>query len=732
MFLKSVQTWASAGVGQAAKPTLTKPIKPEEYDKNALKRPQGVKAVVSRPPKRFQSSTPGHIEYGAKPTLTKPIMSNQYDKNTLKRPYGRKTPIPTPYTRENAMKQFKKSTSETKEEPEKPEATRQEMLQQLIKSTQDPDLVRKYTVLLNFIQRMDIIMQKRELTVQEQKRLNGANSLIDEAFENFNPEENPLLQAIVRGEEKAEPALGSAVGAQDAATRAQASAARAQQLADIVQQASMRAREATQAKQAPAEQDILDEAYEQLVYEYPDFDSWPEKQQKATLQQAIKQIEERRRKNDEYDEYLKQKESELDQIQQDIEDEQRRAVERYVKANPDFKTISKEEKDRIIKELKTEAKNRVLAWYEKEAEKQKRQALEGKYDQPKEPIEPEAEEDEGEVDEGDELERMEKGIASSAPVRITMDTSIKPLAKGKPIDYDVEGDEGDEGESKEPAEAPEEEQEEPEPEEEEIKQLTPLLAKNKLDASNENNYDSLMSLNDPDKYKLFTEGAPPAYHNPANNTSPFEQKVDQILAKYPSKLTVKKIIPNKKDYEDVKNSQKQIIEKVFNYLTSVEIPIIKEKRKQMVLDLMYNLPDVERTKQNIIYLKQNKAEFNQKERWIKNPIVPPSSSLQINTPIMTEKVWIDKVTKKSQISPFQLGLRDIQDIIINLVQEGKTKNKDTMAMGKISGEKIEDYLKRMFKLYPEFKELALAGQITRANFGLITGRNAKVSKNIKT
>ena len=63
MFLKSVQTWASEGVGQGAKATMTKPIKPEEYDKSPLKRPKGVKAVIPRPPTKIQSSTPGHIEY---------------------------------------------------------------------------------------------------------------------------------------------------------------------------------------------------------------------------------------------------------------------------------------------------------------------------------------------------------------------------------------------------------------------------------------------------------------------------------------------------------------------------------------------------------------------------------------------------------------------------------------------------------------------------------------------
>ena len=34
MFLKTVQTWASAGVGQGEKATMTKPLKPEEYDKS--------------------------------------------------------------------------------------------------------------------------------------------------------------------------------------------------------------------------------------------------------------------------------------------------------------------------------------------------------------------------------------------------------------------------------------------------------------------------------------------------------------------------------------------------------------------------------------------------------------------------------------------------------------------------------------------------------------------------
>ena len=37
MFLKTVQTWASAGVGQGAKATMTKPLKPEDYDKSAFR-----------------------------------------------------------------------------------------------------------------------------------------------------------------------------------------------------------------------------------------------------------------------------------------------------------------------------------------------------------------------------------------------------------------------------------------------------------------------------------------------------------------------------------------------------------------------------------------------------------------------------------------------------------------------------------------------------------------------
>ena len=36
---KDRSNMASAGVGQGAKATMTKPLKPEDYDKSALKRP---------------------------------------------------------------------------------------------------------------------------------------------------------------------------------------------------------------------------------------------------------------------------------------------------------------------------------------------------------------------------------------------------------------------------------------------------------------------------------------------------------------------------------------------------------------------------------------------------------------------------------------------------------------------------------------------------------------------
>lgn len=197
MFLKSVQTWASSGAGQGASAYLTKPVPASEYDKYSLKNPRNkTKAVIPRPPTKKGSSSFGSIDYGATPTMKK--LDYVYDAKSLKRPGGIKTPIATPYTRKKAMEIFSKSHKAPDEKgPVEPKKPRLEQIKELIQSMNPDDPIRTQLIqMLNVIQRLNLISQKRPLTPHEETMIKEINfeidKLIDEQEEQQNPE--PIQQ----------------------------------------------------------------------------------------------------------------------------------------------------------------------------------------------------------------------------------------------------------------------------------------------------------------------------------------------------------------------------------------------------------------------------------------------------------------------------------------------------------------------------------------------------------
>jgi hypothetical protein len=193
----NIRTWS---IGEKPNPLalVSMPIKPSEYDKNALKRPNKYKSIIPKKSNKPRSSSFNNIGYGANDYLAPPYKPNIYDKNALKRPNQRKTPIGTPYTRERAMKQFKEQSGETARKETPAPQDKKEMLKEIIKTTTDPELRDELTQMLNYVQRMEIIQSKRPLTVEEQKRLDEINDDINNYLENFSAGDNPLLESQIR------------------------------------------------------------------------------------------------------------------------------------------------------------------------------------------------------------------------------------------------------------------------------------------------------------------------------------------------------------------------------------------------------------------------------------------------------------------------------------------------------------------------------------------------------
>jgi hypothetical protein len=192
MFLKSVQSWASSGAGQGATPYLTKPVPASEYDKYSLKNPRyKPKAVIPKPPTKKGSSSFGSIDYGATPTMKK--LNYIYDANALKRPGGVKTPIATPYTRKKALEIFSKSQKAPEEKgPAEPKKPRMEQIKDLIQSMNPDDPIRTQLIqMLNVIQRLTLIAQKRPLTSQEETMIKEINFEIDKLIDEQEEQQNP-------------------------------------------------------------------------------------------------------------------------------------------------------------------------------------------------------------------------------------------------------------------------------------------------------------------------------------------------------------------------------------------------------------------------------------------------------------------------------------------------------------------------------------------------------------
>lgn len=195
--IDSVKSW---GIGENPKHNavykLTRPIEASQYDKNSLKRPNRYKLIIPKASKKLTGSTPDHISYGAKSILTRPLKPSTYDANMLTRPkQQKKIPIGTPYTKAIAMEQFKESKESTKpkDETKKP-IDKKEILKQLIKTTTNEDNQLALKQALNYIQRIELIQSKRPLTVEEQKRLDEVNNIIDEYLDKFEESQNQILQ----------------------------------------------------------------------------------------------------------------------------------------------------------------------------------------------------------------------------------------------------------------------------------------------------------------------------------------------------------------------------------------------------------------------------------------------------------------------------------------------------------------------------------------------------------
>lgn len=706
MFLKSVQTWASAGVGQGAKATMTKPLKPEDYDKSSLKRPKGVKAVIPRAPTKTQSSTPGHIEYAAKPTMKR--LKNDYDTNALKRPYTRKTPIPVPYTKENAMKQFMSSKSEAKsdgKEEKTPKLSRMEMLKQIAKTTKDSDLRDRLVDLLNFVQRMDIIMKKRMLTGEEQRRFDAVNYEIDTILENFKPEENEILKDMEDIKQNIVPyADQSAVGARDAASQAEEASQRAQRALQAFQPVIAPIAPAVEVDEEKQRliKEAENDAYIQLLKDYPDLPNLPINTQKQAIIDA--KLEARKIVEANY---------RREEVEADIADEESKAVARYIKSEPDFYKMDVKDQQRATNMVRIDARNRVLAFYEKEDEKRRREAIsESKYDtkEPEEPVKAPVEEVEEEVEEVEEaeqpnspvssadymreeieeLEKLEQGLqpATGTPLKFHV-SADKPLTQANKTDMygegdeGEEGDEGDEGESKD--EQPEASEDVPE------QQITP-----------DEIYNDFKMLEKEDKINFITAGA-------SKNDTLFISKVNDILKKY-NNLSIESIANQmggpKKGYiyENIisgKDNKDKIINMVLGYLDKTKIPDVVAKKKDIILEMMSNIPSKKEETQNVGRIIQNAAEVKK--------------IAKLKGGKLTLAEWIKGAASTNQTVAFQLGKNEMYDIL----DEIPMTVKDKLGTKKKPEENLKEYYTRLFNNYKDFRELVEQGEIRRSKYGLL-------------
>jgi len=694
MYLTSINTYASFGSGQGAKPYLSKPPAPSEFDKNSLRhKMKGVKAVVAKPPKLYPTGTVGHINYGAKGML-KRVNSSSFDKNSLRNKVtGPKTVTAKPSTIQYQYKTMAKDKETETPETEKPQS-RTELLSQLIETTGNEYEKEKYKSFLSFIKRFEIIAQKRPLTVQEQNRLEQVINMVDKALETFEPSEEGvynieqfepvregeqgLLEYTIAREKEAkkevEPARELAQSTQDAAERAAAFAERAKYFYGVEQTAiakkkAVAAEDAAERARQAAERAQL--AYQQLL---------PEEEKKTKLAPVgtiYAQQEEERKKA--YD------------IQTNKEVNKR--LEEYKNPNS------------------VEAKKKIEQ-FRKEREKQYNEMLKSEW----------AGEDEdmpsGYETSSSELSTIEEYLKETPaeevkPISSKKFTTPQRFAFSRPTDRytaaDVYGEQPKElspqpaEETKEPPMQPIEQPLEQPEEEEETEYTTEAETPETLAAAPKSNEDIKLELfnqiNPTDIFNIrkYFRG------NAKNKQRPQEELIkgfNNILNKYSLSLStiVDKI--GEKDYSSVVSSSDKIIDAVLKFFSSTQY-LKDPDRSDIFKDIINNL---ETRDESII--KEQYEELTNPEKIQQKAY----ENKKIDS-------WIKNATRSSKTNKKHIKL----ELMMTLLQNPQfgINFQSLPKYKKEQGSSIETYYKMLINRYPTLKKAILDGVLSNKNDAIV-------------
>ena len=205
-----------------------------------------------------------------------------------------------------------------------------------------------------------------------------------------------------------------------------------------------------------------------------------------------------------------------------------------------------------------------------------------------------------------------------------------------------------------------------------------------------------------DKINFITAGA-------SKNDILFISKVNEILKKY-NDLSIESIANQmggpKKGYiyQNIisgKDNKDKIINMVLGYLDKTKIPDVVAKKKDIILEMMSNIPSKKEETQNVGRIIQNAAEVKK--------------IAKLKGGKLTLAEWVKGAASTNQTAAFQLGKNEMYDIL----DEIPMTVKDKLGTKKKPEENLKEYYTRLFNDYKDFRELVEQGEIRRSKYGLL-------------
>jgi hypothetical protein len=674
MFLNSVQSFGSYGVGQAARATFQRPIPAEEYNKGALKFKNNTRAVYANVSSQPRPSSESRIQYAAAPTLKRLPAPEKYNSTYLQRPEGVSAVYSTPYTREYALAQFAKSSQDTSKQGkiEAPKLSRLELLKQLMKTTTDGDKQRQLADLYNFAYRMDIVSKKRTLTQQEQNRLQSVLTEIDKELENFNIEEHPAGRQLLEREREAY-AIG-AIPAQEAAERATAAAKKAAIAAQQLQELEKSLGEYK--KLPPTQKQLRNEELKQRIQD--------KKEQFKNENPGVQLTQEL------LDEIGKNTKIELErEYAQKLKEAMKQIYEAEIPVDPE------DEGWDIDLELGLPP--------EEELEEEEK----GPPEEEKKPVEP-------------IVPVVKKTLKKRVgPVPTIHVEQFTPINQPKPVDmYEdpqtVIKEQKEQKIQEEPIEL-EDPEAETRPVGDVAAEIPQSLTKEEQKKQQEEELEAFKDVRIENEVTFLLKSGP-------QSDDGFIKKINEILNSYDDKLNMERVVklynikrpPNTDPikYEKIKNDRPELARILLTYLKSGE-----EKDQDAILnDLIIKFP-IQNTE------KQQQDRLNDIKR-IKQIAAEQRMLIKIGKEgVKLERDrWARLAAGKNIERAFQLNISDVEDIIKQL---NETENLNIqwheLKAKQIQGtkqEKFIDVLKRLWDKYPRIQQLAEQGLLTRQRYGL--------------